>query len=127
MRTIRTPFQQSLPGYLIAIGATATVAIIRLTISDTVGNFAPVSTFTVAVVIAAWYGGLGPGLLATVLSGLAADYLFTPERHSFRIAMPIRSVCRFYTTTSRSHSIAQSPSSSARTAPANRRCWRGWL
>jgi signal transduction histidine kinase/ActR/RegA family two-component response regulator len=86
MRPTRTPFQQSLPGYLIAIGATATVAIIRLTISDTVGNFAPVSTFTVAVVIAAWYGGLGPGLLATVLSGLAADYLFTPERHSFRIA-----------------------------------------
>ena len=86
MRPTRTPFQQSLPGYLIAIGATATVAIIRLTISDTVGNFAPVSTFTVAVVIAAWYGGLGPGLLATALSGLVADYLFTPERHSFQIA-----------------------------------------
>jgi signal transduction histidine kinase/ActR/RegA family two-component response regulator len=86
MRPTRTPFQQSLPGYLIAIGATATVAIVRLTISDTVGNFAPIGTFTVAVVIAAWYGGLGPGLLATVLSGLAADYLFTPERHSFRIA-----------------------------------------
>jgi signal transduction histidine kinase/ActR/RegA family two-component response regulator len=86
MRPTRTPFQQSLPGYLIAIGATATVAIVRLTISDTLGNFAPTSTFTVAVVIAAWYGGLGPGLLATVLSGLAADYLFTPDRHSFQIA-----------------------------------------
>jgi signal transduction histidine kinase/ActR/RegA family two-component response regulator len=86
MRTIRTPFQQSLPGYLIAIGATAAVAIIRLTISDTVGNFAPTGTFTVAIVIAAWYGGFGPGLLATVLAGLAADYLYTPDRHSFRIA-----------------------------------------
>ena len=85
MRPTRTPFQQSLQGYLIAIGATAAVAIIRLTISATLGNFAPISTFTVAVVIAAWYGGLGPGLLATVLGGLAADYLFTPTRYSFRI------------------------------------------
>ncbi len=85
MRTIRTPFQQSLLGYLIAIGATAAVAIIRLAVSDTVGNFAPIGTFTVAAVIAAWYGGLGPGLLATFLGAMAADYLFTPYRHSFRI------------------------------------------
>ena len=49
MRTIRTPFQQSLSGYLIAIVATAAVAAIRLAISDTVGNFAPIVTFTVAI------------------------------------------------------------------------------
>ena len=85
MRPTRTPFQQSLWGYLIAIGATAAIATIRLTISENVGNFAPISTFTVAVVIAAWYGGLGPGLMATVLSALAADYLFTPFQYSFRI------------------------------------------
>jgi len=82
---IRTSFQQSAPGYLIAIGATATVAIIRLTISDTVGNYAPVVAFTIAIVIAAWYGGLRPGLLATFLSTLAADYLYIPNRHSFQI------------------------------------------
>ena len=86
MRTIRTPFQQSLSGYLIAIVATAAVAAIRLAISDTVGNFAPIVTFNVAIVIAAWYGGLGPGLLATGLSALTADYLFTPGHHTFRIA-----------------------------------------
>ena len=72
MRTIRTPFQQSLSGYLIAIVATAAVAAVRLAISDTVGNFAPIVTFNVAIVIAAWYGGLGPGLLATALSALTA-------------------------------------------------------
>ncbi|MDB6012049.1 MAG: chemotaxis protein methyltransferase CheR [Gammaproteobacteria bacterium] len=86
MRTIRTPFQQSLLGYLIAIVATAAVATIRLAISDTVGNFAPTGTFTVAIVIAAWYSGLGPGLLATALSALTADYLLTPAHHTFRIA-----------------------------------------
>ena len=82
----RTSFQQALSGYLIAIVATAVVAFVRLTISDTVGNFAPIVTFTIAIVIAAWYGGLKPGLLATVLSTLAADYLYTPGRHSFYVS-----------------------------------------
>jgi len=72
-------------GYLIAICATAAVATIRLTVSDTLGNFAPIITFTIAVVIAAWYGGLKPGLLATALSAIAADYLLTPFRHSLRV------------------------------------------
>ncbi|HEY0339652.1 MAG TPA: DUF4118 domain-containing protein [Steroidobacteraceae bacterium] len=86
MRTIRTPFQQSLPGYLIALVATAAVAFIRLTISDKFGNFAPIGTFTVATVIAAWYGGLGPGLLSTALTSLTADYLYVPAHHSFQVS-----------------------------------------
>jgi signal transduction histidine kinase/CheY-like chemotaxis protein len=84
-QTSRSSLQQSLWGYLIAIAATAAVALVRLAVSDTVGNFAPIVTFTVAIVIAAWYGGLKPGLLATVLSTLAADYLYTPRRHSFYV------------------------------------------
>ncbi len=32
--------------------------------------------FVVAIVVAAWYGGLGPALLATVFSTLALDYFF---------------------------------------------------
>ena len=72
-------------GYLVAIVATAGVAAIRLAVSDTVGNFAPIVTFTVAIVIAAWYGGLKPGLLSTVMSVLAADYLYHPGRRSFYI------------------------------------------
>ena len=84
-QTSRTSMQQSLWGYLIAIVATAVVALVRLAVSDTVGNFAPIVTFTIAIVIAAWYGGLKPGLLATILSTLAADYLYTPRRHSFYV------------------------------------------
>jgi C4-dicarboxylate-specific signal transduction histidine kinase len=37
---------------------------------------APVSLFLGAIMISAWYGGVGPGLLATVLSSLAFDYYF---------------------------------------------------
>jgi K+-sensing histidine kinase KdpD len=71
--------------YAIAIGATVAVALIRLIVSDTVGNFAPLIPFLIAVVISTGYGGLKPGLLATVLSALAADYLFIPARHSLRL------------------------------------------
>ena len=60
-QTSRTPLQHPVPGYLIAIGATAVVVIVRLAVSYTVGDFAPVVTFTVAIAIAAWYAGLKPG------------------------------------------------------------------
>ena len=34
--------------------------------------------FYIAIIISAWFGGLGPGLLAVVLSTLAVDYYFAP-------------------------------------------------
>src|SRR6202022_790122 len=39
-------------------------------------QFAPVSLFLCAVVFAAWFGGVGPGLLATTLSAFAFYYYF---------------------------------------------------
>jgi signal transduction histidine kinase len=35
-----------------------------------------------AVILTAWYAGLGPGLLATALAGLALDYFFIGPRYS---------------------------------------------
>ncbi|HEY6924030.1 MAG TPA: ATP-binding protein, partial [Steroidobacteraceae bacterium] len=84
-QTTRTPIQRSVRGYAIAVGATIAVAAIRVAVSGTVGNFAPIVSFTVAITIAAWYGGLGPGLLATGLSFLGADYLYHPNHHTFEI------------------------------------------
>jgi K+-sensing histidine kinase KdpD len=37
---------------------------------------APVSLFLCAVILSAWFGGVGPGLLATALSCLAFNYYF---------------------------------------------------
>src|SRR5262245_25447015 len=34
--------------------------------------------FFAAVMVGAWYGGLGPGLLATILALVAIDYFFLP-------------------------------------------------
>ncbi|MBW4451833.1 MAG: PAS domain S-box protein [Nostoc indistinguendum CM1-VF10] len=39
-------------------------------------NPTPAALFYAAVMVSAWYGGLGPGLLATVLSTLAINYFF---------------------------------------------------
>jgi PAS domain S-box-containing protein len=43
---------------------------------------APVSLLLCAVILSAWFGGVGPGLLATVLSALAFNYYFLPPVHS---------------------------------------------
>jgi C4-dicarboxylate-specific signal transduction histidine kinase len=45
---------------------------------------APVSVFLCAVMFSAWCGGVGPGLLAIVLSVLTFDYYFVPVLNSFR-------------------------------------------
>src|SRR5260370_14800917 len=44
---------------------------------------APVSLFLCAVIVSAWFGGVGPGLLATAVSALAFYYYFLPPTHSF--------------------------------------------
>ena len=43
---------------------------------------APVSLFLCAVILSAWFGGDGPGLLATTLSALAFYYYFLPPMYS---------------------------------------------
>ena len=46
---------------------------------------APTSLFLCAVMISAWLGGIGPGLLATALSCLAFNYYFLEPQHSFAV------------------------------------------
>jgi len=43
------------------------------------------SLFICAVMISAWFGGFGPGLLAVTLSLLAFDYYFLPPFYSFAV------------------------------------------
>ncbi|MBD2774002.1 ATP-binding protein [Iningainema tapete] len=44
--------------------------------------------FLGAVMISSWYGGIGPGLLATVLSTLACAFLFLPPLYSLTFNLP---------------------------------------
>src|ERR1043165_7461539 len=41
--------------------------------------------FYAAIVVSAWFGGMGPGLLTVVLSELAIDYYFVAPFYSLRL------------------------------------------
>ena len=43
----------------------------------------PLQLFLAAITVSAWYGGLGPGLTATVLSALLANYFLFPPYGAF--------------------------------------------
>ena len=63
-------------GYLIAAGAVAFALSLRLVLRPALGNASPFLLFTPAVAIAAIYGGLAPGALATFLSTLLGSHFF---------------------------------------------------
>jgi PAS domain S-box-containing protein len=46
-------------------------------------EYAPVSLFLCAVMLSAWFGGTGPGVLAALLSALGFYYSFLPPPNSF--------------------------------------------
>jgi PAS domain S-box-containing protein len=46
---------------------------------------APASLFLLAVMFSAWFGGVGPGLLATAVSCVCFDYYFVPPMYSLLV------------------------------------------
>src|SRR5438132_4503375 len=61
--------------YSVAVLAPAISLLIRWPLQPVLGDAVPHMTFFPAVMVAAYFGGFGPGLLATVLSAIAANYL----------------------------------------------------
>jgi PAS domain S-box-containing protein len=73
--------------YLVAIALPVAAALVRWVFLAGLGNRATYVTFFPAVIVAALYGGLWPGLMATALSAALADY-FWIEPRGFSIADP---------------------------------------
>jgi signal transduction histidine kinase/CheY-like chemotaxis protein len=71
--------------YFVSVAATAVAFAARFLLKSSLGNVAPLLMFTLSVMVSAWYGGLGPGLLATALSLLLGDYFFIAESVAERI------------------------------------------
>jgi len=69
--------------YGVAVLAVALVLVLRLVLAPLITQQSPFLLLAGAVMIAAWFGGLGPGLLATALGTLVADYFFLPPQGSF--------------------------------------------
>jgi len=71
--------------YGIAIGLVALATLTRWAMGDYIGGQVPFITFFPAIIIGALLGGIWPGVCATVLSVLAAWYLFLPPAYSFEL------------------------------------------
>lgn len=64
--------------YAVAIGVVGVAFALRYGLIDTVGNRIPFAFFTLATLISAWYGGLGPGMLAAASGLVLGDFFFLP-------------------------------------------------
>ena len=65
----------------------AVAAVLRWRLVESFGPLPTFITFYPAVLLVASIGGGGPGIVATVLSALAADYWFLPPYGSFRVEL----------------------------------------
>jgi PAS domain S-box-containing protein len=74
--------------YTIAVVAAATGLLLRLALDPVWHGQLPYVTLFPAVVVSAWLGGLGPGLLTTFLAALGATYFWVPPLHTLRITDP---------------------------------------
>ena len=72
--------------YGLAVLAVGVMLGIKLLFGSQIGADTPFLLFSGAVLFAAWYGGLGAGLLATAVAAVAADYFFLPPYFSFGLA-----------------------------------------
>src|ERR1041384_356751 len=74
-------------GYALAVALTLVALWVRLQAGG-LFQHSPFLLFLIAVALSAFLGGLGPGVLAALLSALLADYYLIPPLHDFALAWP---------------------------------------
>jgi signal transduction histidine kinase len=77
----RVPTAHRLRGYLVAILSVAVALATRALFNPLLGHDAPYVFFSPALLIAAWVGGFGPGMLALVLGFLGGDFFFSAPQY----------------------------------------------
>jgi K+-sensing histidine kinase KdpD len=73
--------------YGVALVVTMAAFLGHSLLDSNMGERTTLLTFALATLVSAWYGGLGPGLLATGLGGLAVCYAFFPPRPPSALAL----------------------------------------
>jgi PAS domain S-box-containing protein len=68
--------------YGTAVAAVLAALLLKLLIAAQTQFATPFLLFLGAVLFSSWFGGIGPGLLATLLAVVSADYFFLPPLHS---------------------------------------------
>ena len=75
--------------YPFAILSTLAVLLLRLAAGATWGTQPGLILFVIPLTLSAYFGGLGPGLVATILSGIVTAYFLLTPIHSFYIEGPL--------------------------------------
>jgi PAS domain S-box-containing protein len=83
---VSTRLRQALGGYGIALGAVVVVCGFRLWFESNFEEQLSALLFVIPVVLAAWWGGLGPSIFATALSALLLVWFFIEPRYSLGVA-----------------------------------------
>jgi len=71
--------------YILAVLSVAAAVALKLAFFSVIGSETPFLLLFLAILISAWVGGAGPGVLATILSATAAAYYFVSPPFSLRI------------------------------------------
>lgn len=79
---------RTMQGLGVAILAPLVVFALRYSLQGALGEQSALLPFLVAVIAAAWWGGAGPGALATAIGTLLGLYFFVPPERSFEIVAP---------------------------------------
>ncbi len=74
--------------YGLAVLSIVLTVVLKLSIERLLGNGPPLILFVLPVAVTAWYGGLGPGLVATTLSVFASNACLFPPLGSLHIFSP---------------------------------------
>jgi signal transduction histidine kinase len=74
--------------YGLAVLAALAALLLREMLTPLFGATNPYHTFWLAIVFSAWYCGLGPSIVAVLISAVGVSYLFLPPTHSFALQNP---------------------------------------
>src|SRR5262245_29130237 len=87
----------NLQRYSVAVGVVMVAFAFRYGLYGTLDHRLPFTFFLPATLIAAWFGGLGPGLLAAVSGLLLGDYFFLPPHEAgSQMTEPVRTAIGLY-------------------------------
>lgn len=74
--------------YGFAILVTGLILLLSLALGQVLEEAIPLVLFVIAVMVSSWYGGRGPGILASVLSVLAGNYFLMEPARAFALSSP---------------------------------------
>lgn len=71
--------------YLFAPLIVSLITLLKLALMRPLGTGSPFILYFSGVILSVWYGGIGPGVLCALLSGLMANFFFLPPALNFSV------------------------------------------